>query len=253
MSSKKTSGISPLHIPGSVTRDEARNLYYGEEYDRLALANFSLQLLRSICIGRAISIYTDDEELLDQIKDVFTRSFGKRHITEYQELEELKIHGPSEQEKPYIVLFKFLLWLYTHYKTVSDEERSLLQQILRRMRNTNITIYLVPAERAKYRTILIPKLELFFKRWIDKEKKRKALIHLRNNFYRFSSKGWRAGKDIQKIIEVFTNKYELFCHDLLKYGALNYEALREMINIIIDLQKTFKEITGVSFIREMSL
>lgn len=254
MSSKKSSGISPIHIPGSVTRNEARNLYYGEDYDRLALAGFSLQLLNSICIGRAVSIYTDDEELLDQIKEVLTRSFGKRHIIEYQELNELKIHGPSEQDKPYIVLFKFLLWLCTYYETVSDEGRSLLQQILRRIRNTNITMYLVPGERAKYRTILLPKLEFFFTRWIDKEKKRRALIHLRDNFYNFSSNGWRAGKDVQKIIEVFTNKFELLCHDLLKYGVLSYEALREMINIIVDLQRTFKEIPiELSFVREMSL
>lgn len=255
MNTKKTSGICPLHIPGSVTRDEARNLYYGEEYERFALAEFSLRLLNSICIGRAISIYADDEELLDEIKEeVFTRIFGKRHITKSQELRELGIHGPLEQDKPYIVLFKFLLWLYTRYETVPDEERSLLQQILGKIRNTNITMYLVPRDRAKYRTILLPKLEFFFTNWIDKEKKRKALMHLRDNFYKFINRGWKAGKDIQKILEVFTNKYELFCQDLLKYGILSYETLREMVNIIVDLQRKFKEtLIGVSFIREMSL
>ncbi|MEM3587873.1 MAG: hypothetical protein QXO71_11200 [Candidatus Jordarchaeaceae archaeon] len=256
MSSKeRDSGISPLHVPGSVTRFEARNLYYGEQYDHQALASFSIQLLNSLCVGDAISIYTDDEELLDWINSVLTRSFGGRHITEARTLKDLKIHRVSEREKSYIVLFKFLLWIYTYYERVSNEdEKTLLQQIITRIRNTNIIMYLVPSEKAKYRTILIPRLEYFFTRWIDKEEKRNALIRLRNNFYNFSSEMWEKGKDAQKIIEIFTDEYESFCHGLLKYGVPNHEKLREMINIVIDAQRKYGgKLIGMSFIREMSL
>jgi len=240
-------------MPGSVEQKEAMNLYYGESYDSSGLLNASLRVFKSIGIGKTIGMYIEDPELMEWVKIILTRTFGSKHLDQ-NALKELKIHGPSELDKPHIILIKFLIWLYKYYDTCADGRvKNLLQNVLGRIKQTDIILYLTPGkDRVMYSTIPFPRLDIFFSNSMESAKRRNALISMRNTFYDLNRFGWSKGRKLQKILEVFTNKYEIVCHELLRSGYINHEVFRDMINIAIDLQKELNRIMTFSFIKDFS-
>ena len=74
--SEASEGLRHIHVPGSVARREARNLYFGEKYSENGLLEMALHLCGSIAIGNAMAIYSEDEELMQGLKRIIATYLG---------------------------------------------------------------------------------------------------------------------------------------------------------------------------------
>lgn len=245
--------LRPLHVPGSVGRDEARNLYFGEEYDKGALYRLAMRLLESVCFGSNIAIYFDNQELREDIRKIFLREFGSCHVVG-DNLNNLKVH-PLETRSPYIILMKFLLWLYKYIEADQQWHR-----IIDLLEQTEGVIYLTPGnEKVNYSTIPLPRLDIFCVNWLMVAERRKALEEMKDSLFSFmreiekSAKKLKRQKAAQNELRVLVTYYDMLCFHLLQSGFINHEPLRRIIDIALGLSQSYGVDTSFSFVRELTL
>lgn len=247
---KKSKDIRPEHAPGSVSYGEARNLYFGEFYDSQALYKLGTQLMNSICIGRDIAIYFDNQDLLEDLQEELIREFDAYHILG-KDLGRLKIHQ-IEGRQPYLVFMKFLLWLYGHI------EVKRLHHIVNLLKETQGTIYFAPGrEKVNYSTIPLPRLDFFFTNWLEVSERRKTLEKIRDELFLFMQKiensARRIGESqvVRNKIDLLTTYYNAFCAYLLRSSFINHECLRSIIDIVLELSDHYKVDVSLSFIKDL--
>lgn len=238
--------LRPIHMPGSVGFREARNLYFGERYDEKALLKSATKLLSSICIGPNVAICFADEFLQRDLRKCIS-DFGQ-HILG-RDLRELMIHD-IENDKPYICVLKLLLWLYDHAKARG------YSHVIDLIRKTEGMIYFAPGvERAKYSTIPLPRLDVFFHTWLDKTDRRNVLKTMRDTLYHFTqrvrinARRKKETKIAQDKLNLLTTYYDMLCERVLKSCLIDLELLRRMTDIVLELSERYNVHMSLSFIK----
>jgi len=253
------SDLRPLHAPGSVSRDEARNLYFGEIYTKHVLLQLGTQLLSSICIGENFGVYFTDEKLRDEMWTELLRNFGTSHILS-QHLHRLYIYW-LERDKPYIVFIKFLLWLHERYEIeTAATEKERLYRILNLLKETDGIIYFAPGvDKAKYSTIPLPRLDFFFSNWLDVKKRKDTLKRMRDSLYYFMQNIIRSAtrknerKTAQNRLALLATYYDMFCAELLRSGFIRYEPMRRIIDLMVELSNRYKDVhVNLFFVKELT-
>lgn len=257
MSGRSLKGLRPIHGPGSVSYSEARNLYFEESYSPQTLLRLGERVLRSICIGEYVGVYFADQNVLRRLQRELLISFGEIHVVG-NNLKRLYVHE-LEYDKPYVVLMKFLLWLYGRYedRAREGEEGKELGRTLALLRETEGVMYFAPREKAKESTIPLPRLDFFFSMWLDVESRRKALVNMVRNLYDFmhiviriaSRQGERAA--VQKKLDLLTEYYDSFCAQLIRTGSVDFGYLRQITDVLIELSNRYNVSASLSFVREL--
>jgi len=249
-------GISPLHVPGSVTHDEARNLYLEESYNDQALLQSAHRVLSSICIGDDIAIYFASDELRDALNEDLRRTLGLRHVVD-ENLLNLKVYPRIEEDKPYLIFMKFLLWLRGRAEV--SEEKKRLSRILDLLRETEGTIFFTPdRERMKYSTIPLPKLDAFFLYWLDIEERRRVLVQMRNELYRFMddvlNSAGKVGerKKAKNELELLAVAYDIFSRELIRSSFIVHEPVRRIVDIVVELSLRYGVSANLHFLRNLT-
>jgi len=228
-------GLRHIHAPGSVTKGEARNLYFGERYNADILLNMALRQCSSLFVGNDIGISFEDEEFYRDLTRMLERKYGSTIELPAHEL------GISKYEyrRPYTVLVKFFLWLYQKYDEENFEEKEFLRILLDRLKNTSITLYFIPGkEKDKWCLISIPRIDQFASRWLEDKEQRTKLeeLDLKLNIF-ISELIKKAGRqrEIENIVELIMHNYELLSQQLLLFGTVEYASLRNIINLVTEL------------------
>ena len=239
-------------FPGSVALKEAGNLYFGEKYGEEELSKASSWLLNSICIGREIAVYFTDENLNKTIRRTLIKEFNSKHVKE-ENLATLKIH-PSEEDKPHVVLIKFLLWVYMRVE--SDKQFS-TQDLLFMLSKTEGVIFIVPDDgKPRESMIPLPNLDFFTREWIEVPERRRILESMRDSLYEFmieveSDNSQSEKKRIKNKFKLISNNLEVFCRDLLRQCFINPEPLRRIVDLTIELSSEYVVKPNLSFIKEL--
>ncbi|MEM4679846.1 MAG: hypothetical protein QXL98_02780 [Thermofilaceae archaeon] len=251
---RKLFGESDLRsVPGSVAGEEAGNLYFGESYSGEAIQRVGTWLLQSTCIGEDIAVYFTDETLRRIIRSILMRRLLSNHVRN-EELGRLRIHK-VEGDKPYTVLAKFLLWVLAGDQEAQSHEGDMTELL----RKAEGVIFCVPGKgKEKEFTIPMPRLDLFFSRWIAVPKRRKALEDMRDSLYNFMKEVEKRAKIVgeQKRVEntfrLISTYGEILYTDLLKSGFINHEPLRRLVDLIVELSGEYDVGTSLSFVRVLT-
>ena len=252
--SLKVSGgdLRPLHAPGSVSRNEARNLYFGEVYSVHALSKLGKWLMRSICIGPNIAVYFNNQDLREDIQEELIREFGSYHVLN-RDLSRLKINR-TENREPYLVFIKFLLWLYGHMKV-----GRLSPHIVELLKQAEGVIYLAPGkDKVNYSTIPLPELDFFFSNWLEITERRKTLERMRDSLYFFMQdveKNARRARELKVArnkLNLLITHYNALCAYLLRSSFISHEILRWIINLILELSDRYNVDISLSFVKELT-
>jgi hypothetical protein len=249
-------GLRHIHAPGSAAKREGRNFYLpGERYTSDTLCRLASRLFDSIALGDALGIYSESENLMRGLRQLaeHEQKFGSQE-SESQEFGakfriEPKDLGINENEaiRPYAALLGLILWLMKGLMVEEELElKSLIQSILNDLRVAPICIFFMPSERGgrgreRWSTIYLPRLDIFFDRWIFDEKARKEIEDLRDGLKKFIAAAYRVAErekrtgEVENAIDVLMDNYDALCRSLMEHGNLDLYATRRMMDIMVDL------------------
>ncbi|MEM2169765.1 MAG: hypothetical protein QW186_08215 [Candidatus Bathyarchaeia archaeon] len=235
-------GLGHIHAPGSVAKSEARNLDFGERFAADDLYKLALRLCSSIAFGESIGIYSEDESFMRKMRQLIeSLGFGLPFRIEEKKLKEIGIQE-HDRDHPYVVLLKFIMWLRDRIDVEENpEKRKICLSILDMLRSNTISMFFMPEEKERWRTISIPRLDFFISNWIQRDEKRKDLKALVDNidiFVRDALRKLREKKEVKKAkntIDMLMNNYEILCRQLIEYGVPDFYALRNIMDIVVDL------------------
>jgi len=211
-------GIRPAMMPGSVSRDEAVNLYYGDEsYSADDTVQLALTLLKSIKVGQNVSVY-------------FENGFG-----DY--INEISKHGgfdmedigatKSESSYPFVTLVHLLIFVYEK----AGEDRSEVEQL---MLQTGGVLYLTPGtEHEKYMTFAVPSLRAFLHGWLMDEKKRNSLKKMFKAANGIGNGSFARNKEVRGDLDKMYNYLEIIATHLIDNGSIPWQTLRQLIDSLI--------------------
>jgi mRNA-degrading endonuclease YafQ of YafQ-DinJ toxin-antitoxin module len=237
--SRAEQGLRHIHAPGSVAKSEGRNLYLpGEEYSRRLLNKLASRICSSIALGDSLGIFSENDKLMLDLKQLALQGFGSRFRIEPREL---KI-SRDEENRPYAALLAFLLWLVEELLSTDKAEiKALIESILNNLRVSTISLFFMPPEEEKWSTISLPRLDIFIDRWILSEESRAKIKALRDTLNNFIAAARRAAKregkvrEVENTIDLLMNNYEAFCRSLIEHGILDFYAMRRLMDVIIDV------------------
>ncbi len=236
-----TQGLRHIHAPGSASRKEARNLYFGEKFMEITLYELASKLCSSIALGDSIGIYSEDDDFMLKMRQLIESSFGPPFKIERDKLREIGVQM-SNLNYPFVVFLKFVLWLKNQIDVEeSQEKKGLYLSLLSKLQYATISIFFMPPNREKWCTIALPRLDFFINNWIQNEKSRRnleALITNIDNFINASLRKSRKEGEMKKarnIVDLLMSSYEIFCRRLIEYGVPELYALRNIMDIMIDL------------------
>jgi hypothetical protein len=231
-------GLRHIHAPGSVAKNEGRNLHFGEKYTQETLYWLASRVCDSIALGDSLGIYSENEKLMLYLRQLAQISFGSTFKIDLRNLEIYE----DEANHPYAVLLKFILWLVKRLEVEDKPEiRTLIHSILNEIRTSTISLFFLPPEEEKWSTIGLPRLDIFIGRWILDRKSRVKIETLRdelNNFIAAARKEARKeGKirEVENTVNLLMNNYEAFCRRLIEHGDLDFYAIRKLMDIVVDL------------------
>jgi hypothetical protein len=239
---KVEQGLRHIHAPGSVARKEGRNLYFGERFTQEVLYKLTSRLCDSIALGDTLGIYSEDESFMLDLKQIASLDFKCPFKIELEGL------GAYEYEAnhPYAVFLKFILWLMSKFDVEENfEKKKLVISILNGLKTSAISLFFMPPDREKWCTIVLPRLDIFIERWIQNKESRiriEVLVSGLHNFIRAAIREARKKRESEKvrnIIDLLMNNYEVFCRRLIEHGALDFYAIRNMMDIIVDLSTRY--------------
>jgi hypothetical protein len=235
-------GLRNIHLPGSVARTEALNLYFpGEKYTTEKLSELTLKLCNSIAIGKSLGLFSENLELMKELRQLSSQYFGKPY--KIDNLEDLDI-SEYESNYPFATLLGFLMWLAMKYDQTVGDERELLNSILNELKKSSIILYFIPGgEREKWGTISVPNLDAFINNWLLDRNNRNSIQDLRKAINSIINVVKKAGKDrtkLNNITQILMNYYEPLCQRLIYYGDLDLYAVRRILDIIIELSAEYE-------------
>ncbi len=245
----------PLHGPGFKMRKEIPNLYFvGENYEINDLYAFGLMLLRSICIGKSVAIYLEGElgeAVIEELEDILTDYGVLRRNKRCIDGRAMLSLEMTPLDKEYTILAKLVIWLYDKYHEETEEERKrILIRLLDTLRGAHGVIYSAPPNKDEWNTIVIPRLERFIRTWVEDLNRRDVLKIFRdhlNAFYVGVRK--KAPKNVgPNIIDILTSLVERFYKNLVEYGAIDWETLRSIMDIIVGSSLNYDIKSNLNFI-----
>jgi len=236
--SEAEQGLRHFHRPGCIAKSEGRNLYFpGEDYTKESLSWLAYGFFSSIAFGDSIGIYSENDRLMFDLKQL-TRRFGSKFRIEPGILGISK----DEKDRPYAALLAFILWLV---KKLSDEEeveiKALVQSILDNLRVSTISLLFMPPKKEKWSTINLPRLDTFIDEWILNKRSRAKIEALRDTLKNFVAVARRTAKrkerirEVENAIDLLISSYETLCKNLIEHGSLDLYAMRKLMNVIIDI------------------
>jgi len=239
---KAEQGLRRMHSPGSVAKSEAMNLYFsGEKYSENILTDLASKLYSSIALGDSVGIYTEDEELLENLRQLIAQKFDRR--ARYKISADKLGISDYESKYPFSTFLGFLFWLMDYYDQAGGDEKNLLTSIIDGFKRSSVTIYFMPSEKEKWRIINVPRLEIFIDIWMLNRDNRTTLREFKdeliNTIKRARGKAQKDKTKIDKVADIIMNNYEIFCQRLITYGDLDLYALRRIIDIVIDLDSNY--------------
>jgi len=239
---KTEQGLRRMHSPGSVAKSEAMNLYFsGEKYSENILTDLASKLYSSIALGDSVGIYTEDEELLEYLRQLIAQKFDRK--ARYKISADKLGISDYESKYPFSTFLGFLFWLMDYYDQAEGDEKNLLTSIIDGFKRSSVTIYFMPSEKEKWRIINVPRLEIFIDIWMLNRDNRTTLREFRdeliNTIKRARRKAQKDKTKIDKVADIIMNNYEIFCQRLITYGDLDLYALRRIIDIVIDLDSSY--------------
>ncbi len=259
---KSKMGVRPIHVPGSIASSEIPNLYFGEKYDERSLGEMSLRLIRSICIGNSVAAYLEGgtlEDLLEVIKEDILRNYGvgERHILE-NGLKELKISG-IESSRPYIVLVKFLIWLFEKYDEERDEKmKSLLEAVIKDLKVAYGLIYFTPGgTKEDWNTMVLPRLERFISGWLEDSRRRAVIRDFAWGLYRFVGAVFeRAGRlretdKARNMLDLLFNYVDIVLKQMVETGKIVWEPLRRVVDLIVEISLRYDVPMSLHFVNHL--
>jgi hypothetical protein len=242
MAGNPEKGLRHIHAPGSVARDEGRNLYFGEKYTKETLYRLASRVCDSIALGDNLGIYSEDEDLMLELKQLVYRRFKSTFKIKPEDL------GVSEDEAnyPYTALLGLILWLAKRLLVEEDVEiKALIQSILYDLKTSPITLFFVPKEAERWGVISLPRLDMFIDRWVLNEESKAKIETLKNELKNFimtarrKAKRERKTREVENTISPLMSNYEAFCRRLIEHGDLDLYAIRRMIDIVVDLSTKY--------------
>lgn len=253
-------GLRQYHVPGSVALSEARNVYYGEEFEKEQLLSLAERFLRSICVGNWVAVYFEKNALSriqDDLRHLVMERFpeGRGHVPP-NALGSLEI-SVIESDRAYIVFSKFLLWLYRNYDAERDpERRRLLEQIINDVRDSTGILYLMPRNKSEYMLIAIPSLNIFTATWLEDRERRRVLESFSERTYRFIVRVLRAARGgerrkAENELKILANSLELFYRDLVETGSIGYQPLRGVVDQIVYLSQRYRVPHSFSYMKRL--
>ncbi|MCS7105604.1 MAG: hypothetical protein NZ954_08620 [Thermofilaceae archaeon] len=238
-------GLRHIHAPGSVSRDEALNLYFGESYTHELLSNLSSRLCNSIALGDDMGIYTDDEELTLNLQQLI-QGFGSSFKIDTEDLQKNFEIESYELSYPYIVFTKFILKLASMLYEEETDKKELLHSILDRLKQASITIFFMPNwEKEKWSILALPRLEFFFDRWIYDEEGRKKLNSFMESINYLirnvleTAKKLKDKKKAMDMIDLLMIQCDLLLRNLLVHGEVEFQALRRIMELTLDMSSRY--------------
>jgi len=229
-------GIRNIHAPGSVAKGEGMGYYFpGEEYTEDTLHWLAFRLCSSIALGDSLGIYSENESLMLKLNQLAVQKFGSKFRIKPRDL------GIDRYEAahPYAALLGLILWLMKELMVEEKSElKTLIQSILDELRASPICLFFLPSgRREQWKTIYLPRLDIFIERWILNEKARKMLEGLRDGLRKFIGVAERKGEEseVKNAIDLLMDNYDAFCRGLMEYSSLDLHAARRMMDIIVDL------------------
>jgi len=242
---KAKQGLRHLHRPGCVAKSEARNLYFpGEHYTKETLSWLAYGFFSSITIGNNLGIYSENDKLMFDLKQLVQRFESKFEI-------EPSRLGISEDEKNrlYTTFLAFILWLAKKLSAGREEEeveiKALAQSILDNLRVSTISLLFMPPEKEKWGTVSLPRLDVFIDRWILNEESRAKIEAFRDSLKDFvetarkTAKRERRTKELENAIDLLMNSYEALCKNLIEHGSLDFYAMRRLLDVMIDIATNY--------------
>jgi len=211
-------GIRPAMMPGSVSRDEAVNLYYGDEsYSADDTVQLALTLLKSIAVGPSVSVYFED-------------GFGDF-------INEISKHGGFDMEEigatrfessyPFVTLVHLLIFVYEN----AGKDRNEVEQL---MLQTSGILYLTPGkEHDKYMTFAVPSLRAFLHGWLVDEKKRKSLEKMFSVANVIAKISFAKSREVRGDLDKMYNYLEIIATHLIDDGSIPWQPLRQLIDSLI--------------------
>jgi hypothetical protein len=239
--SEAEQGLRHLHRPGCVAKSEARNLYFpGEYYTKETLSWLAYGFFSSIAIGDNLGIYSENDKLMFNLKQLAQRLGSKFGI----EPRRLGI-SEDEENRPYTTLLAFILWLAKRLDGGKEEEvefKALAQSILDTLRVSTISLlFMPPEEKEKWGTVSLPRLDAFIDRWILNEESRAKIEAFRDSLKYFLDEARKAAKregrtkELENAIDLLMNSYEALCKNLIEHGSLDFYAMRRLMDVMIDI------------------
>jgi hypothetical protein len=233
-------GLRHFHAPGSVAKSEGRNLYFpGEKYTQEILYQLASRLCNSIALGNDIGIYSENEDLMIQLKQLAYQKFKSKFKIELKDLD----ISEDEANHPFAVLLGFTLWLVKLLLIEEKHEiRTLIQSILDNLKTSAISLFFMPQKEVeKWSTISLPRLDIFVEKWVLNKESRDKIEALRRELKHFITaareEAEKKGKveEVKKTIDLLMSNYDAFCRRLIEYGDLDFYVLRRVMDIIVDL------------------
>jgi len=228
-------GLRHPHAPGSVAKNEGRNLYLPEEsYTEDTLYRMASRLCDSITLGDDIGVYSEDADLMDLLRELVKETFNESFRID---LNNVKI-DKEETSYPYITFLKFILYLKKTELTSKEESRKiLLQRILEKLKQSPVYLFFMPGkEKERWATVILPRLDLFIERWIENSEARVRLDNLNDNISDFIKQARKKrDKKIENYIDLLRNNYEILCYNLIAYGIPEYYAIRNILDIMLEI------------------
>ncbi len=246
---KKTSDLRPLNIPGSVGINEVPNLYYStESYSEEEKAMLFMQLLEAIPITDSLFIKFHDDTLHNHIKRIIYSRYSS--ISDLST--ELRL-SKWERIYPYILLIRFISWIY---EEVLKVEKDTLTQILQLLRDSSGIIYVIPKNRSEnreeYRAEVFPQLTLFINTWMNNEINRKRLINMLNFFSSVAKGSYKKAKSKKMVsdrIKIMYNYLEIVARRMISYGDVSWESIRKALDIALELVLEYNLKANLTYIK----
>jgi len=234
-------GLRHIHAPGSVARNEARNLYFGEKFVDDDLYKLALRLCSSIAFGESIGIYSEDEDFMGNMRQLIESfGFGPPFRIERGKLGELGIQD-VDVNYPHVVFLKFIMWLRDQIDIEKNSRKKICVSILHKLRSATINMFFMPPDKERWCTISFPRLDSFINNWIQRDEMRKnveALVKDVDNLIRAALRESRRKREVEKVrntINLLMNYYETLCRKLIEYGVPDFYALRNLMDLAVDL------------------
>jgi flagellar biosynthesis chaperone FliJ len=228
-------GLRHLHAPGNVAKSEGINLYYSKEsYTKDTLYKMASRLCDSITLGDDIGVYTDDEDLMEKLRELVKETFNESFRIDLNKVNIDK----DETSYPYITFLKFILYLKKIELTTKEESiKILLQKILEGLKRSPIYLFFMPGgEGERWATIILPRLDLFIEKWVEKDELRERLDNLNDNISTFIQLARKKKeKKIENYIDLLRNNYEILCYNLIAYGIPEYYSMRNILDIMLEI------------------